>query len=275
VGALHVRIGIALPQGYFGDYAGWTPTAAWDRTVAIAQSAERLGFDSIWLYDHLHTAPEPTDELTFESTTSVAALAAVTTRVRVGQLVLYSGFRRHPHVVAIAATMDALSRGRFELGLGAGWKAEEATAYGFRFPDAAGRLGVLDAQLRVMRERLPRVRIVVGGNGPQVTMRLAARYADELDLNLLTPVEVADALPIIRARCDEAGRDPGSLSVSVQLRGEVVGRPGSDRIARLAAYRELGLARVIVAIQSDLVAGDAALDVLAADARTAGVSLDA
>ena len=176
---------------------------------------------------------------------------------------------------AVARTMDALSGGRFEVGLGAGWKAEEAIAYGYGFPDAPQRLRVLEDHLRHLRERLrPGFPVLIGGNGPHVTMRLAARYADELDLNLLTVDEVAAALPVVAARCEEIGRDPASLRVSVQLRGALVGTPGPERTERLASYRELGLSRVIVAIQHELVDGDDALASLAADARSAGATLD-
>ena len=81
-------IGVIVPQGITGEYDGWQAAAAWARTVHVAQQAERLGFESIWLFDHLHTVPDPTDELTFESFTTLAALAALTSRVRLGHVVL-------------------------------------------------------------------------------------------------------------------------------------------------------------------------------------------
>ena len=82
---------------------------------------------------------------------------------------------------------------------------------------------------------------MVGGNGPNVTWRLAARYADELNLDGMTPAEVAEALPVIRARCEEIGRDPATLAVSVHLWGEDMVAGGPERVDRLAAYRELGV----------------------------------
>jgi len=269
-----MRVGIPLPQGYFGEFAGWDRRQAWRRTAEVARAADRLGYDSAWLYDHVHTAPEPTDELTWESTTGLAVLAAQTDRIRLGQLVLYSGFRGAAHVRSMVATMDALSGGRVEVGMGAGWKEEEALAYGYPFPEAPARLAVLHQQLEVLRASLrPGIPIVVGGNGPRVTFRLAARYADELDLNLLTVEQVAAALPLVRARCEEIGREPSTLRVSVQLRGGLIGGPGEHRTQLLAAYRELGLARVIVAIQRECVATDEALESLAEDARASGAEL--
>lgn len=71
-----MKVGIIVPQGWVGEYDGWDPAVAWARTTAVAHQAERLGFESIWLFDHFHTIPEPTDEITFESFTSLAALAA-------------------------------------------------------------------------------------------------------------------------------------------------------------------------------------------------------
>ena len=88
-----MKVGVVVPQGWTGEYDGWEPAAAWARTVAVAKEAERLGFESIWLFDHFHTVPQPTDELTFESFAALAALAAVTNRVRLGHIVICNGYR--------------------------------------------------------------------------------------------------------------------------------------------------------------------------------------
>ncbi len=269
-----MRVGIALPQGYFGEYAGWQPQRAWQRTAQVARAAERLGYDSAWLYDHVHTAPEPTDELTWESTTALAALASLTGHIHLGWLVLYSGFRSVSHVVGIVGSLDAITGRRVELGMGAGWKREEAIAYGYGFPDAGPRLTSLAEQLKVLEAVLcPAIPIVIGGNGPRVTFRLAARHAAELNLNLLTVEQVAAALPVVRSRCEEIGRDPAGLRVSVQLRGALLGTPGAQRTGLLAGYRELGLARVMVALQHDCVTSDEALESLAQDAQASGATL--
>ena len=88
-----MKLGLITPQGWTGEYDGWEPGVAWQRTVAVAQRAEALGFESVWLFDHFHTVPKPTDEITLESFTSLSALAALTERVRVGQIVICNGFR--------------------------------------------------------------------------------------------------------------------------------------------------------------------------------------
>ncbi len=118
----------------------------------------------------------------------------------------------------------------------------------------------------------PRVPIMVGGNGPNVTWRLAARFADELNLDGMEPDEVATSLKIIRERCEEIGRDPASLPVSIHIWSEDAAVGGPTRVARLAAYRELGLSRAMVMIRASTT-DDAALESLADDARTAGLEL--
>jgi F420-dependent oxidoreductase-like protein len=298
-----MKLGVIVPQGWTGEYDGWEPERAWARTVAVAQQAERIGAESIWLFDHLHTVPKPTDEITFESFTTLAALAPLTERVRLGHIVLCNGFRNPALVAKMAATLDTISGGRFELGIGAGWKRDEWLAYGYGFPETRERLAMLHDALEVVGRMLeggPEVHatyegdhhtvrgarnvpkpvqptgmpIMVGGNGPNVTWRLAARYADELNLDGLSPDEVRDALPTIRARCEEIGRDPASLAVSVHVWW---GTPewsgtGAARQELLAAYGELGVARVMGLLRASA-DSDAALEELATDAREADVEL--
>ena len=298
-----MKLGVIVPQGWTHEYDGWEPQAAWARTVAVAQQADRLGFDSIWLYDHFHTVPKPTDELTFESFTSLSALAALTERVHLGQIVICNGFRNPALTAKMASTLDTISGGRFELGIGAGWKKDEWLAYGYGFPETKARLAMLHDALEVITRMLEPGRtthatyegeyhsvrdainlpkpiqetgmpIMVGGNGPNVTWRLAARYADELNLDGSSPDEVRDALPIIRSRCEEIGRDPDSLTVFVHVWREQPEwtNSGSARQELLAAYAELGVSRVMGLLHAS-VTGDEALEELAADARAAGVEL--
>jgi F420-dependent oxidoreductase-like protein len=299
-----MKIGAVLPQGWVGEYDGWDPLEAWRRTTEVARQAERLGFESIWLFDHFQTVPRPTDEITFESFTSLAALAALTERVRLGQVVICNGFRNPALTAKMAATLDTISDGRFELGIGAGWKRDEWLAYGYGFPETRERLAMLHDALEVITRMLEPGRhihatyegehhsvrearnvpkpiqptgmpIMVGGNGPKVTWRLAARYADELNLDGLSPDEVREALPTIRARCEEIGRDPDSLAVSVHIWwGTPAWREsGPERERLLAGYAELGVSRVIGLIRASADSDDA-LESLAADAHAAGLELE-
>ena len=98
-----MKVGVIVPQGWQGEYDGWDSVDAWRRTVAVAHQAERLGFESIWLFDHFHTIPRPTDEITFESFTALSALAGLTSRVRLGHVVICTGFR-NPALTAKTTT---------------------------------------------------------------------------------------------------------------------------------------------------------------------------
>ena len=118
----------------------------------------------------------------------------------------------------------------------------------------------------------PRVPILVGGNGPKVTFRLAAQYADELNLDGLTPEQVAAALPTVRERCEEVGRDSSTLRISVHLWGPVVQDDGAVRAERLAAYRDLGISRVIAQLHASVNDLDV-LDRFREDALAAGAEL--
>ncbi len=118
----------------------------------------------------------------------------------------------------------------------------------------------------------PRVPIMVGGNGPNVTWRLAARHADELNLDGLSPEDVAEALPVIASRCEEIGRDPATLPISVHLWAAAISDGGRERVERLAAYRELGVSRVMGLVRQAALSDDA-LESLVEDARDAGVEL--
>jgi F420-dependent oxidoreductase-like protein len=298
-----VRIGAIVPQGWTGEYDGWDSTKAWQRTLAVAGQAEALGFESVWVFDHFTTAPRPKDELTFESFTTLAALAAVTKRVRLGHIVICTAFRNPALTAKMISTMDVISGGRMELGIGAGWKKDEWLAYGYGFPETKERLAALRDHLEVITRMLapgrtahatyegvhasvngainlpkpiqqPRVPIMVGGNGENVTWRLAARLADELNVDGLSHAEVDEALPVIASRCEEIDRDPASLPVSVHLwwRMPELAAPGQRRIDHLAGYRERGVSRVMTLVQASADT-DEALESLASDARAAGIEL--
>lgn len=292
-----MKVGIIAPQGWTGEYDGWDTARAWARTVEVAQRAEALGFESIWLFDHFHTTPDPTDEITFESFTSLAALAALTRRVRLGHIVICTAFRNPALTAKMISTMDVLSGGRMELGIGAGWKQEEWEAYGYRFPPTRERLDRLRDHLEVITRMLapgrasyegehgrvagainvpkplqkPRVPIMVGGNGPEVTWRLAARFADEVNLDGMPPADVAAAMPVIRDRCEEIGRDPATLRVSAHIWWESL-QSARSQAELLASYRDTGVDRIQALVR--LAARDPdELDRFAEEARSAGAEL--
>jgi F420-dependent oxidoreductase-like protein len=295
-----MKAGVIVPQGWTGEYDGRDARRAWERTQAVALQAETLGFESVWLFDHFHTIPDPTEEITFESFTSLAALGAITERVRLGHIVICAGFRNPAMTAKMISTLDVQTGGRMELGIGAGWKRDEWDAYGYGFPETRDRLGNLADQLEILTRMMespratfegeyasitdayniprphqrPRVPIMVGGNGPNVTWRLAARYADELNLDGMSPDEVAKALPVIASRCEEIGRDPSDLPVSVHIWWQHFAPSGASRVDRLGRYAELGVSRVQGLLQASADT-DEALELLAADCRAAGVYMEA
>jgi F420-dependent oxidoreductase-like protein len=266
-----MQVGVLAPQGWKGEYDGWDPAAAWARTIELTRQAEALGFESVWVFDHFHTVPQPTDEITFESFSTITALAMATERVRLGHMVVCTGFRNPALTAKLASTIDVISGGRFELGIGAGWKEDEWLAYGYGFPPLGERMAALGDHLEIIRRMLepgratyegdyanvrgainepkglqkPRIPIVVGGNGRRVTFRYAARFAEELNLVFLTPDEVAELQPIIRQRCEEEGRDPTTLRLSIYTRDVDVQEPGQKRVDFLGRLRDLGLDRVV------------------------------
>jgi F420-dependent oxidoreductase-like protein len=295
-----MQAGIIVPQGWTGEYDGWDPRRAWERSVAVAEHAERIGFESLWAFDHFHTVPKPTDEITFESFTFLTALSQRTERVRLGHIVISAGFRNPALVAKMISMLDVVSGGRAELGIGAGWKRDEWDAYGYGFPPTKERLDGLRDALEVLTVMLapgratyegeharvrdaineppgiqrPRVPIMVGGNGPERTWRMAARYADELNLDNMAPDDLRDALPTIRSRCEEIDRDPESLRLSVHIWWEHGNTPGAERVERISAYRDLGVDRIQCLIR-DAVDSDEPLDAFAEDCRAAGVELAA
>ena len=127
-----MRIGIYLPQEWQNNQID--PVEAYETLTRVTQKAEALGFDSVWLFDHVHStvSPHPAEQMIFECWTSTAALARDTSRIRIGQVVTCNSFR-HPALLAkMASTVDVLSHGRLDLGLGAGWYEAEYRAYGYQ-----------------------------------------------------------------------------------------------------------------------------------------------
>ena len=295
-----MQVGLMAPQGWKGEYDGWPAADAWARTVELAKSAEALGFESLWVFDHFHTVPAPTDEITFESFSVLSALAMATSRVRLGHMVVCTGFRNPALTAKLSSTIDVISGGRFQLGIGAGWKEEEWRAYGYGFPTLGERMAALGDHLEVIHAMFrpgrasyegpfahvrrainvpkglqePRIPIIVGGNGERVTAGYAIRYADELNFVFLSAAEVSERMAAVRARCEAEGRDPSTLRFSQYTRDEVMRDAGQARVDAIAEMAEVGLDRIVCfpTRWSPTVEAQAAF---AEDVRAAGVELAA
>jgi F420-dependent oxidoreductase-like protein len=266
-----MQVGLMAPQGWKGEYDGWQAADAWARTVELARHAEALGFESLWVFDHFHTVPTPSEEITFESFSVLSALAMATDRVRLGHMVVCTGFRNPALTAKLSSTIDVISGGRFELGIGAGWKEEEWRAYGYGFPTLGERIAALGDHLEVIHAMFrpgrasyegrfahvrrainvpkgrqePRIPIIVGGNGERVIAGYAIKYADELNWVFLSPEECAERLVSVRARCEAEGRDPSTMRFSLYALDEEMRDPGQARVDMLGRFLEVGLDRII------------------------------
>ncbi len=225
-----LEIGVFVPQGWKLEYDGWNGPDAWARSVELAQLAESVGYDHLWVYDHVETVPRRRPTHVFEAFTMLAALSQRTTGARLGQLVTCASYRNAGLLAKEAACIDVYSGGRLILGLGAGWFHEEYHSYGYAYPPDRERLAVLDETVDVVRrlwseetvshhgdhlhldgaycdpkpvQDLPP--ILVGGGGERVTLRIAARRADLTNWQVgLEGFQRKSA--ILERFCEEEGR---------------------------------------------------------------------
>ena len=262
-----MRVGLALPHYDFSVPGRGPVTFA--LIAEAARTAERLGFDSVWMSDHFFASLERyggDDALhgSLEPLTTLAALAPMTERVRLGTLVLSAAFR-HPAMLAKSATaIDLLSGGRLDLGLGAGWYAPEFEAFGYPFGSTGERFGVLEETLEVLTRlfaegpasyegrrfalheaynhplpaQRPRPPIWLGGKGGPRLLSLAARFADGWNTAWRwTPDAYGHRVTAARHACEEIGRDPATLRLSLGL-FTVVGEDEVDLDRRFGLMRE-------------------------------------
>jgi len=224
------------------------------------QAAEQLGYDSVWLDDHFYGVLTPQWDDSLECWTLMAALARETSTLRFGTLVACNGYR-HPALVAkMAASVDHISHGRLEFGLGAGWYEQEFTAYGYDFPPIGTRLRQLDEALHICRRmwteeratfegRYHRVReawcnpkpvqkpyppIMIGGGGEKVLLRIVAEHADRWNLGGGID-DFRQKLPVLEAHCRAIGRDPTTIEKS--WFGNLLIEPDDERLQRRLAKR--------------------------------------
>ena len=252
-----MKVGVALPH-YDFSYPDGRP-ADLDATIAVARRAEELGFDSVWVSDHFFLdlsryGGSRTRHRSLEAITTLSATAMDTERIRLGTLVLCEAFRHPPVLAKMAATLDIVSNGRLDLGIGAGWYEDEYRAFGFRFPPTGERLARLREAVDVVggmlsNERFsyhgtfyrvedapndpppvqrPRPPVWVGGKGGPKVMRIVAEAADGWNtVWRWTPDAYAERLAELDRACERAGRDPATVRKSVGLY-TVVGSDDKD-----------------------------------------------
>ncbi len=251
--------GIIVPQGWRMDLVGIAdPVEAYEAMTRVAQEAEALGFHSIWLYDHFHTVPPPSQEVTFECWTSTAALARDTQRVRIGQMVTCNNYRNPALLAKMASTVDVLSHGCLDLGIGAGWYEQEYRAYGYTFPDAATRLAQLGEAVQIILKmwteenpvfvgkyyqiqgainqpkgvQQPHIPLLIGGGGEKVTLRLVAQYANACNVGGDIPT-IKHKFAVLKHHCDELGRDYHSIKRTTLIDDCAIAETEEAAIAKL------------------------------------------
>jgi alkanesulfonate monooxygenase SsuD/methylene tetrahydromethanopterin reductase-like flavin-dependent oxidoreductase (luciferase family) len=241
-----MKLGLALPH-YDASFPGPGP-ATFERIASYARLAESSGFFQVWVSDHFWVDLDryggpPGRNRTPECWTTLAALAMRTRTVRLGTLVLAVGFRPPALLAGMAATLDQLSRGRLDLGLGAGWNQAEHEENGLPFPRPGQRLAMLEEALGVLRARLtdgaaspapvqrPRPPLWVGGHGDRL-LGVVARAADGWNMCWsVTPAAYQERLEALRAACERAGRPLGEVRRSLGLT-TLLGRDADDLAAR-------------------------------------------
>jgi F420-dependent oxidoreductase-like protein len=227
-----MRFGMFVPQGWRLDLVGIDPKDHWATMKGLAQHADAGPWESIWVYDHFHTVPAPTDEATHEAWTLMSAFGAVTERVRLGQMCTCMSYRNPAYLAKVAATCDIISGGRIEMGIGAGWYEHEWRAYGYGFPPAPERLRMLDEGVQIMRQAWTEGRasldgkqyqvdgaivrplplqdggipLWIAGGGEKVTLKIAAKYAQYTNFEG-TPEGFTHKSEVLKRHCETVGTD--------------------------------------------------------------------
>ncbi len=245
------------------DLAGIAPADQWPVMRDLAQAADAgQAWDSLWVYDHFHTVPDPSDQATHEAWSLMAAFAASTSRVRLGQMCTCMGYRNPAYLAKVAATVDVVSGGRVEMGIGAGWYDHEWRAYGYGFPTAGERIGALDEGVQIMRQLwstgtakldgrhyqvdgaicqpLPLqengIPVWVAGGGEKKTLRVAAQYASYTNFDG-EPEGFARKSQILAEHCSQVGTDFSAITRSASY-NVVIGRDDAQVQQRLQWIRE-------------------------------------
>lgn len=227
-----MRSGVFIPQGWRLDLVGIPREQQWTVMHDVAAAADVAGYESVWVYDHFHTVPVATQEVTHEAWSLMGALAATTKRIRLGQMCTCNAYRPPAYLAKVAATIDVISGGRLEMGIGAGWYEQEFLGYGYEFPRPAVRLGQLAEAIEILKRmwtedevhfdgkhyqlrgaicqpkplQSPHIPLWVAGGGEQLTLRLVAEHAayanfgDTLD-------QFKQKSELLAGYCRDVGRD--------------------------------------------------------------------
>jgi F420-dependent oxidoreductase-like protein len=238
----------------------------WDQWRALAAAAEEHAFDSLFRSDHYLSFGAPAERGTLDAWATLSALAAVTTRIRLGTLVSPATFRHPSELAKVAATADHVSEGRIELGMGAGWFEREHRAYGFPFPPTGERFACFAEQVEIVHRlwnpdqetvsfdgrfytledvpplfrpvQRPHPPLILGGQAGPKAAALAVRWADEYNTHFKSMAECRAIRDRLLAACEVGGRDPASLRFSL-MTGMLLGEDERDLEARGRRFMQL------------------------------------
>jgi F420-dependent oxidoreductase-like protein len=239
-----VKFGLFVPQGWKMDLVDIDdPVEQYEAMTVVAKRADQGPWDSVWVYDHFHTVPEPTMETTFEAWTVSATLARDTERVRIGQMVSCNGYRNPALYAKIASTVDVARGGRVNAGIGGGWYEHEWEAYGYGFPETGPRMRMFREGVEIIHKMLSedkptfdgefysidepinepksarpghKVPLWIGGGGEKVTLKLVAQYGDACNVGR-DPDLCRHKLEVLKGHCENLGRNYDEIIRSAEL----------------------------------------------------------
>ncbi len=259
-----MRFGLFIPQGWRLDLVDIPTEQHWPVMRDLATYADESAWDSLWVYDHFHTVPVPTDEATHEAWSLMSAYAATTSRIKLGQMCTAMGYRNPVYLAKVAATADVISGGRIQMGIGGGWYEHEWRAYGYGFPSAGQRLRKLAEGVQIMRDAWRDGRVTfngkeyqvdgaivapkplqeggppmgIAGGGEKVTLRIAAKYAQYTNFTS-EPEGFKHKSEVLAAHCQDVGTDFDAIVRSANFNACIGESEAdvSDRIARIRAMQ--------------------------------------
>ncbi len=260
-----MRFGAFIPQGWRFDLVDIPDADQWRTMNDVAQHLDAdPRWESLWVYDHFHTTPIHSDEATHEAWTLMSAFAATTSRIRLGQMCTCMAYRNPAYLAKVAATVDHVSGGRVEMGIGGGWYEHEWRAFGYGFPSAGDRLGMLREGVEIFRQAwtegvatldgkhyqvdgaivrpLPLQRtspvnnipMWIAGGGEKVTLKIAAQYADYTNFG----ADVFEAKSAVLAEhCRTLGRDFEEITRSANI-NVIIGETEAEVADKLARFSD-------------------------------------
>jgi F420-dependent oxidoreductase-like protein len=274
-------IGAFIPQGWRMDLSGFPINEQWETIINSANKIEELGYHSLWVYDHFHTVPSPTQDPTYECWSLMAALSQTTSKVRLGQMCTCNSYRNPAYLTKVASTIDVMSGGRLEYAIGAGWYDQEYKAYGYDYPSAGVRLKMLEESLIIYKKmttedeasfegeyyqinkainqpkpiQKPHPPLWVCGGGEKVTLKLLARYGDygNWDVDVEGFINKSN---ILREHCENENREFSDIGRTLHT-NVIIGENQADldsKIEKISDYtsipKDMYLSKPLVGVKN-------------------------